>query len=174
MSLQFLITLLIPLLLHLVGYVAAYADPLPCTGICDDTHDPSLIRRSSDGTYYRFATGGGIDIHTAPSIQGPWVSAGVVLPNGSSIDNAGADDAWAPDVHNIGDTYYCYYAVSTFGTQESVIGVATSKTMEVGTWKDHGSTGLQSVNGSDYNCIDPAFHRADGTKYMTFGSTYTV
>lgn len=86
-----------PLFAHLaffVASVAAYADPLSCSGVCTDTHDPTLIRRSSDGTYYRFATGGGIPIYTTTTIQGPWVYQGEVLSGGSSIDNSGADDMW--------------------------------------------------------------------------------
>lgn len=166
-----LLSSLLLLVTCIVSLVTGYANPLPCTGICNDTHDPSLIKRASDGTYYRFATGGGLDIHTAPTIEGPWVYAGVILPNGSKIDNPGSDDAWAPDVHCVDGIYYCYYAVSSFGTQESVIGLATSKTMAPGTWTDHGSIGLASHNGSDYNCIDPnLFQAEDGNNYMTFGS----
>jgi arabinan endo-1,5-alpha-L-arabinosidase len=149
---------------------AAFSNPLPCTGTCTDTHDPSLTRRSSDGTYFRFATGGGISIYTAPSLTGAWTYAGEVLPSGSSINNPGSQDAWAPDVHLVGDTYFCYYAVSSFGSQESVIGVATSSSMEPGSWTDHGSTGLSSTSGDLYNAIDPNLLQADGTNYLTFGS----
>ncbi|KAK6385274.1 hypothetical protein LTR65_009315 [Meristemomyces frigidus] len=158
------------LLLALAAYATAFSNPLACSGTCTDTHDPSLIRRSSDGTYYRFATGGGIDIYSSPSLTGPWTLQGEVLPNGSGIDSPGSDDAWAPDVHYIDSTYYLYYAVSTFGTQESAIGVATSATMAPGTWTDHGSTGVESVTGDDYNAIDPNLIVVDGTNYFTFGS----
>ena len=89
----------------------AFSNPMTCTGTCTDTHDPTLIRRESDGRYYRFATGGGIDIYSAPSLTGAWTKLGEVLPSGSSIDNSGSDDAWAPDVHYISGTYYLYYAV---------------------------------------------------------------
>lgn len=40
----------------------------------------------------------------------------------------------------VGSTYYLYYSVSTFGSQASAIGYATSDTMEYGSWVDHGST----------------------------------
>lgn len=40
----------------------------------------------------------------------------------------------------VGSTYYLYYSVSTFGSQSSAIGYATSDTMEYGSWVDHGST----------------------------------
>ena len=157
-------------LFRLLGLVTAYADPLPCEGICTDTHDPSLILRESDGTYFCFATGGGLDIHTAHSIQGPWTYDGVVLADGSSIDNPGSDDAWAPDVHEVDGTYYCYYAVSSFGTQASAIGLATSSSMDPGTWTDYGSIGLSSTDGDDYNTIHPNLFQTSDTNYMTFGS----
>lgn len=165
-------TMLFPFL-ALVAYATAYANPMACSGTCTDTHDPSLIRRVSDGVYYRFATGGGIDIYSASTLLGPWALQGSVLGSaGSSIDNAGSKDAWAPDVHYFEGNYYLYYAVSTFGTQTSAIGVATSATMAPGTWTDHGSTGISTVTGDDDNAIDPNMIVADGTCYFTFGSFY--
>lgn len=65
-----------------------------------------------------------------------------------------------------------YYAVSVFGSQDSAIGYATSTTMEYGSWTDHGSTGISSSSGSDYNAIDPALIDVDGSYYMNFGSFY--
>ncbi|KAG2885665.1 hypothetical protein PC117_g25540, partial [Phytophthora cactorum] len=34
----------------------AYVNPEKCSGVCVNTHDPSIIRRA-DGTYFRFSTG---------------------------------------------------------------------------------------------------------------------
>lgn len=77
----------------------------------------------------------------------------------------------APDVHLIGSTYYLYYAVSSFGTQDSVIGLATSTTMDVGSWTDHGSVGISSSSGKSYNAIDPnLFAVSDTEYYLQFGS----
>jgi arabinan endo-1,5-alpha-L-arabinosidase len=78
--------------------VYGYADPLSCSGTCTNAHDPSVIRRSSDGTYFRFSTGNKIAIHTAPSVSGPWTYQCAMLPSGSSINLAGNQDLWAPDV----------------------------------------------------------------------------
>lgn len=78
----------------------------------------------------------------------------------------------APDVHLIGSTYVMFYAVSVFGSQASAIGYATSTTMEVGSWTDHGSTGITSSSGKAYNAIDPALIEVDGSYYMNFGSFY--
>ena len=76
----------------------------------------------------------------------------------------------APDVTYHDGTYYLYYAVSTFGTQVSAIGLATSTTMNPGTWTDHGSTGIASTSGKPYNAIDPNLIIVGSTPYLNFGS----
>ncbi len=63
-----------------------------------------------------------------------------------------------------------YYAVSTFGTQNSAIGVARSTTMDVGTWTDLGSTGIVSSSSTAYNAIDPNLIVDNGDYFLTFGS----
>lgn len=73
--------------------VKGYANPLPCTGVCVNAHDPALIRRD-DGTYFRFSTGGKVAIHSAPSITGPWAYKGAAIHNGSIINKAGRNDLW--------------------------------------------------------------------------------
>lgn len=79
--------------LALTDVANAWANPLPCTGLCGNSHDPSVIRRS-DGTYFRFSTGGKISVATAPSMSGPWVARGVAIPAGSKINKKGRDDMW--------------------------------------------------------------------------------
>ncbi|KAH8890151.1 glycoside hydrolase, family 43 [Thozetella sp. PMI_491] len=149
--------------------VHAYANPGACSGDCW-AHDPAVIRRSSDGTYFRFNTGSEIGIWKSSALTGPWTYQGKVVPNGSIIDKAGNTDLWAPDVRLVGSTYFLYYAVSTFGSQDSAIGYATSSTMEAGSWTDHGSTGISSSAGKAYNAIDPNLIQAGSSYYMTFGS----
>ncbi len=61
----------------------------------------------------------------------------------------------APDVHKVGSLYYLYYSVSTFGSQNSVIGLATSSTMDPGSWTDVRSVGVASTSAKPYNTIDP-------------------
>ena len=160
-------------LLSVASVVSGYAMPGACSGSCN-THDPALIRRSSDGTYFRFSTGNRIQIATAPAITGPWTIKGSVLPSGSSINLAGNKDLWAPDVSLVGSTYYLYYAVSTFGSQNSGIGLATSNTMDAGTWTDHGSIGVTSSSSKPYNAIDPNLIRlSNGAYQMNFGSFWS-
>jgi arabinan endo-1,5-alpha-L-arabinosidase len=76
----------------------------------------------------------------------------------------------APDVSKVGDYYYLYYSVSTFGSQTSAIGLARSSTMDYGTWTDLGSIGVTSSSSKSYNAIDPNLFEADGSYYLTFGS----
>ncbi|PYI08344.1 arabinan endo-1,5-alpha-L-arabinosidase A [Aspergillus sclerotiicarbonarius CBS 121057] len=153
------------------GLALAYSNPESCSGTCV-VSDPGLMRRVSDGKYFRFSTGGEITFATADSLLGPWTGVGSVVPGGSSIDLSGNTDLWAPDLHYIEETYYCFYAVSTFGSQSSAIGLATSTTMELDSWTDHGSVGVVSSSGRLYNAIDPNLIKADGTFYMNFGSFY--
>jgi arabinan endo-1,5-alpha-L-arabinosidase len=146
-----LVRLFLPVALGIASLVHSYADPGPCTGACW-AHDPSIIQRASDGKYFKFNTGTGIEIATANSLAGPWTLQGHVLMNGSSIiDNPGRNDPWAPDVHLVGAEYFLYYAVSTFGSQVSAIGLATSSTMEPGSWTDKGGIGVASKKGQAYN-----------------------
>lgn len=141
-----------------------FANPLSCSGTCTNTHDPAIIKRSSDGTYFRFATGGSLSVHSGPKIQGPWTYKGQVLSSFSS-------DAWAPDVHQLPDgSYILYYSVSKFGTQDSYIGVATSKTLNAGSWTNYGQTGLKSKAGDPYNAIDANLFQEGGKNYVFFGS----
>ncbi|CAJ2505811.1 Uu.00g132050.m01.CDS01 [Anthostomella pinea] len=156
-------------LLPLAGTVLGYANPKTCTGTCTNAHDPSIIRRS-DGTYFRFSTGGKIAVHMAPAITGPWTYKGAALPSGSKIDLTGNQDLWAPDVSLVGSTYYLYYSVSSFGVQNSAIGVATSSSMDVGTWTDIGATGIASAAGKSYNAIDPNLVNVNGAYMLSFGS----
>jgi arabinan endo-1,5-alpha-L-arabinosidase len=107
------------------------------------------------------------------------------LPSGSSISVTGnsGTDLWvressselkytklihipmqAPDVHKVGSLYYMYYAVSSFGSQDSAIGLATSATMELGSWTDLGATGVSSTSAKPYNAIDPD----SGWQYLLF------
>nr|ATY46024.1 endo-arabinanase [Talaromyces purpureogenus] len=152
-----------------IALASAYPARGPCTGDCW-THDPAMIQRESDGTYFRFSTGTGVNTMKSPSLKGPWTDVGPALPNGSKITLDGVDssDIWAPDVHYQDGTYYMYYVLSKLGTQTSQIGVATSTTMEPGSWTDHGIIGVPA--NSAYNRIDPNWITIGGKQYLQFGS----
>ncbi|KAL4174991.1 hypothetical protein KRP22_006919 [Phytophthora ramorum] len=152
----------------------AYVNPGACLVLASTPTTPASFV-VEDGTYFRFSTGGGIAVHSAPDITGPWTFKGSVLPEGTSIKLWDGDmDVWAPDVHLVGDTYYLYYsavrALAFDGHNLAAVGVATSTSMDIGTWKDLGSTGVESNDSSEYNAIDPDLFVEDGRNYMIFGS----
>lgn len=160
---------LVPIAL-LATEASAYANPGACSGACW-SHDPSVVRRTSDGVYFRFETGSKIGIWKASALTGSWVYQGAAIPAGSIINLTGKDDLWAPDVQKVGDQYIMYYTVSSFGSQNSAIGYATSATMEYGSWTDHGSTGVTSDSSKTYNAIDGnLISDTSGNYYLNFGS----
>lgn len=83
----------------------------------------------------------------------PWTSVGDVLPNCANVNSPGNCELWAPDVNYYDGEYVLYYSASTISTQISVIGVATSPSMEPGTWTDHGEV-ISSANGDVYNASE--------------------
>lgn len=72
---------------------ASYPSPGACSGDCW-AHDTALIKRTSDGTYFRFNTGSEIGIYKADSISGPWTYEGAAIEGGSKIDLTGNTDLW--------------------------------------------------------------------------------
>ena len=85
---------------------------------------------------------------------------------------------WAPDVTEHDGTYYLYYAASSFGHNNSVIGVATNTTLDPGDpgyqWVDHGEVIGSKPDVDDFNAIDPGVLTAeDGTPWMAFGSFWS-
>lgn len=78
---------------------SGYANPSACSGHCW-SHDPSVIRRESDGTYFRFETGSRIGMWKAGDLTGPWEYQGAVLPGGSKINLPGRDDLWVSATTN--------------------------------------------------------------------------
>ncbi len=156
---------------------APVQDP-PSAALPQAVHDPTLFK---DGkTFYVFSTGirnpehpGGIFAHRSRgSLAGPWESLGSVpLPKWTR----GYDVAhlWAPHVVESDGTFYLYYAASSFGTNRSAIGMATTKTPgDLGSWVDHGPI-LTSKDGDDYNAIDPQVFPAGGRWYIAYGSFWT-
>jgi len=70
----------------------------------------------------------------------------------------------------VNGVYHLYYAVSTFGSQTSAIGLETSSNMDPGSWTDKGGVGVASTSAKAYNAIDPNLILVGSTYYLNFGS----
>ncbi|EJD50410.1 glycoside hydrolase family 43 protein [Auricularia subglabra TFB-10046 SS5] len=156
-------------LLASLAFVAAETYPNPLPGSDDiKCRDPAMLYNPDTKTYYMFSTGRGVHIFKAPSITGPWSHSGEVMPNCSIVENKGHCELWAADVAKLGDQYVLYYSSSAIGSQDSVIGVATSPTMDEGSWTDHGEV-MRSDGSKPFNSIDPNIIDDGGLK-LTYGS----
>ncbi len=163
------------LLLNLLG------SALPSSAAVNEgdnrVHDPSMIKEGH--TYYLFSTGGTLSIRTATN-QITWRYAGTVfdaIPTWVTTAVGPIPDLWAPDISYWHGRYHLYYVGSQFGTNTSVIGLATTTTLDPASpqyhWVDHGLV-LQSTLADDWNAIDPnlAFD-ASGTPWLDFGSFWS-
>ncbi len=139
-------------------------------------HDPSTVIKCKN-LYYIFGTGQGILSKSSPDhvfwTGGPSVFASPPPWTTNAVPGF-TGFFWAPDIIFLNNQYYLYYAVSTFGSQVSAIGLATNPTLDPGDpsylWTDQGVV-IQSSNGSLYNTIDPSVtFDASGRLWMSFGS----
>jgi arabinan endo-1,5-alpha-L-arabinosidase len=146
-------------------------------------HDPCIIKQGD--TYHLFCTG---HVHDPTGLI-PWRTSKDLINwtlNGRVFDSipAWASDAvpgtqglWAPDIAYFNGLYHLYYACSTFGSNHSVIGLATNKTLDRRSkdfsWQDRGLV-VKSQRGDDFNAID-ANHLLDrdGKHWLCLGSFWS-
>ncbi len=147
------------------------------------THDPAAIKQG--GTYYVFVTGGRsgqgiIPIKTSTNLR-TWKNAGYVmtaLPDWASTEIPQARNAWAPDISFYHGKYHLYYSVSSFGSRNSAIGLATTPTLDATsadyTWTDEGMVLRSYVEKDDWNAIDPNLVIEDDKNiWLTWGSFWS-
>lgn len=133
--------------------------------------------------YYSVVMLGGIVIRSSPDLR-EWTRIGSVYPSAMSeewmndpVTGVEGGTIWAPGIYKIGDTYCVYYCISTSGSQNSVIGLATNTTLDPDDtdykWVDRGSV-LHSYTGDDYNAIDPCVIIGDDNQpWLVYGSYWS-
>lgn len=152
-----------------------YPDQVTLTGETRHVHDPEVVR---DGdAYYVLSTNDGIPIRRSADLLA-WSFEARVFPNQlppwAAGEVPGVEAPWAPGVGYFNGLYHLYYSLSTFGSPRSVIGLATSPTLDPGSpdyaWDDRGEV-VESFAGYDHNAIDAAVvEDAGGGLWLTWGS----
>jgi arabinan endo-1,5-alpha-L-arabinosidase len=148
-------------------------------------HDPTMAKEG--GTYYLFSTGdpagvignGNIQIRTSSNLRN-WTYKGTVFadkPAWITAELGNIPNLWAPDISYFGGLWHLYYAGSSFGTNNSVIALATTPTLDPSSpryhWTDDGLV-FQSTTADNFNAIDPSLvNGPSGTKWMVFGSFWS-
>jgi len=134
---------------------------LALDGDISPIHDPTMIREGD--TYYVFATNRFAQklLPMFCSDLRHWKFCGNVfdkVPEWALKEIPNARGIWAPDISHVRDEYRLYYAVSTFGSNHSVIGLTTNKTLDPSSpdyyWVDQGKV-LGSTAADNWNAIDP-------------------
>ncbi len=141
-------------------------------------HDPVIIR---DGRwYYLFSTGPGIFVHRSTDLV-HWHPLGKVfsknIPTWAPRIVPGSKGVWAPSITYGNGQYRLYYAVSTFGSNRSAIGLITTPTLNPASakfhWKDQGIV-VRSHRTGDFNAIDPyPFTSPKDKQVLVFGSFWS-
>jgi arabinan endo-1,5-alpha-L-arabinosidase len=142
-------------------------------------HDPVMIKEGN--TYYLFSTGFGISMLSSNDLKN-WKKEKPVFASAPqwAIEAVPGyrGHTWAPDISFYNGHYYLYYSVSTFGKNNSCIGVAVNKTLDPSSpdykWEDKGKL-IQSVPGKDrWNAIDPnLIIDENNTPWLSFGSFWS-
>jgi arabinan endo-1,5-alpha-L-arabinosidase len=148
-------------------------------------HDPAMAKEG--GTYYVFSTGdpagtignGNIQLRTSPDLR-QWTYAGTVFaqkPAWITAALGNIPNLWAPDISYFGGLWHLYYAGSSFGSNNSVIGLATTPALDPRSpryhWTDQGQV-FRTTSSDDFNAIDPSLVSApDGTKWLVLGSFWS-
>lgn len=150
---------------------------LELAGFVQRIHDPVMAKEGD--TYYVFSTGSRIIVICSKDML-TWEWCGRVFDSNPAWVAAavpGVGDLWAPDIAFFNSKWHLYYSGSTFGSNRSVIGLATNATLNPKSpdyaWVDEGLV-IGSTPGDNWNTIDPNFALDEtGQPWLAFGSFWS-
>jgi arabinan endo-1,5-alpha-L-arabinosidase len=168
---------LLGLTFHLLLFTFSLAQTLEFQGDYYGVHDPTMIE--AEGKYYIFSTGQGLQIRCSDDLI-TWDLCSAVYfrrPKWIKEEVPAVGDLWAPDISFYNGKYQVYYSASSFGDNQSAIGLATNTTLDINSpdyeWQDEGMV-IRSEHGFDWNAIDPNFVLdKDGEPWLVFGSYWS-
>lgn len=141
-------------------------------------HDPTMIKEGS--SWYALGTGlteeRGLRVLKSSDAKN-WTVQKSIFSTPLSwwsnyVPNYGQNQ-WAPDIQYYNGKYWLYYSVSSFGSNTSAIGLASSTSISSGSWKDEGLV-IRSTSSNNYNAIDPELtFDKDGNPWLAFGSFWS-
>ncbi|MBO0609343.1 arabinan endo-1,5-alpha-L-arabinosidase [Myceligenerans salitolerans] len=152
-------------------------------------HDPALVAGSDGEPWFVYGTGDVREGFGAPRILRSddggvtWARAGTAWERAGDPEwvrdaesgVAGVENYWAPELYRHDGTWYLYYSASTFGSNDSAIGLATGATLDPDHpdygWRDQGLVVRSTPGETHYNAIDPGVvEDGDGKPWLLFGS----
>ena len=150
-------------------------------GDISPVHDPAIIKEGH--TYYVLASNWFhrqlVPVFCSQDLRA-WKFCGHVfdtVPQWALQEIPGARGVWAPDISYADGQFRLYYAVSTFGGNHSVIGLATNKTLDPNAagyhWHDEGRV-IGTNTRDNWNAIDPDLATdEEGGAWLAMGSFWS-
>jgi arabinan endo-1,5-alpha-L-arabinosidase len=146
-------------------------------------HDPTVIR-DDRGVYTLMTTNNLLQLRQSTDMV-KWTTVGQIFTSvptwiNTTLNTTSANavtDIWAPHISYRAGKYWVYYCGSSFGTNNSAIGVATNPTLDVNSpnykWTDLGEV-IKTSTSNNYNAIDPELITDNnGNVWLAFGSFWT-